>query len=122
MTLKLYLWGMRLLTVLALIFLALVLKFINPQESGIFGLSLFYGSLFVFLSCFFILSLTAIRRNFTQEIAAEELAISFRQGILIALFAVILLFLQSFRFLVWWDGLLVLAGILVIELYFLSKN
>jgi len=48
--------------------------------------------------------------------------LSLRQGMLLSLLACGLLFLQSFRILVWWDGLLLLAGIFLIELYFLNKN
>ena len=57
-----------------------------------------------------------------DEMHIANVALSFRQGILLALLAVGLLILQSFRMLVWWDALLVVAGVFLIELYFLSKN
>ncbi|MCX6763190.1 MAG: hypothetical protein NTZ97_00430 [Candidatus Moranbacteria bacterium] len=58
----------------------------------------------------------------TKDTAISNVSLSLRQGILLALLAVGLLALQSFRMLVWWDGLFLLAGIFLIELYFLSRN
>ena len=51
----------------------------------------------------------------------ESVGVSFRQGALIAIAVCALLILQSFRLLVWWDGGIIVAGILLIELWFLSR-
>lgn len=122
MTLGLYLWGVRISTLLALAALGAVVMFINPQESGIFGQAVFYLSLLFALSGIFILSLTWLRRITSgEETPFIYIGMSFRQGILLAVIAVILLALQSFRVLTWWDGLLVVAAVFLAELYFLSR-
>jgi hypothetical protein len=97
--------------------------FLDPQEPGIRNKILLYVFLFLFLAGFFNLSLLAIRRKSLRgELAIMAAGLSFRQGALLALFFSGLLILQSFRMLVWWDSLLLLAGIFLLELYFLSRN
>jgi len=56
------------------------------------------------------------------ELVGENIILSLRQGILLALLATSLLVLQGLRMLLWWDGLLIVAGIFLIELYFLSDR
>lgn len=122
MTLKLYLWGIRLVTLLAIGGWIAVITKVDPDKSGALGQALFYFSLFLTLSGIFILFLTWLKRKFSDpQNLTENLKISFRQGLLLALLAVILLLLQNRRILTWWDGLLAVAGVFLIELYFLSR-
>ena len=122
MTLKSYLWGMRFGTFLALISCGLVVFYADPEKGGIPVKIAFYLTFFLFASGIFILILSWARREIgSSGVVLSDLGISFRQGILLSLLVVVLLVLQSFRFLVWWDGLLVVAGIFLIELYFLTK-
>jgi hypothetical protein len=100
-----------------------VVRLVDYDSSGLAGKMLFFGSLFFALSGFFNLLLLWLRKNQVDaENAFSSVGLSFRQGILLALFAVGLLILQSFRILIWWDGLLLLAGIFLIELYFVSRD
>jgi hypothetical protein len=124
MTLKSYLLGMKIGAVLAFSAWLLILTNFDPIESGMFGKILFYGSLLLSLSAIFILILTWLRKKATvgEEIAFAYVGASFRQGVLLALLTVILLILQSMRVLVWWDGLLVTAGVFLMELYFLTRR
>lgn len=123
MSLKAY---TRILTVLVLLTFAaflLVINYIDPDTWGQQGKVIFYASLGLFLGSFFSLFLLFIRKKTLGEEAARDNAgLSIRQGILLALLAVGLLIFQSFRILVWWDGLLLVAGIFLLELYFLSRN
>ncbi len=122
MTLGLYLWGVRISALLALAVWAAVVMFINPRESGMFGQAVFYLSLLFALSGIFILFLTWMRRiTGNEETPFIYIGMSFRQGMLLAALAVILLMLQSFKVLTWWDGLLVVAAVFLVELYFLSR-
>jgi len=122
MTLKSYLWGMRFSAFLAFTAWALVLFYTDPTKGGIPIKFVFYFTLFLFLSAVFILMLSWARRKFQkEEVAFSDLGISFREGTLLALLTIALLVLQSFKILVWWDGLLAVAGIFLIELYFLTK-
>lgn len=123
MKLKSYIWGIALASLVSLSIFYLVAKNIDPDKSGIAGKALFYLILFFFLSAFFNLLLLGARRSFIgSDMLANGLGLSLRQGILLAILAVALLILQSYRALFWWDGLLVLAGIFLLELYFLSRK
>lgn len=122
MTLNLFLWGMRIISLFSLLALGIVICFIDPRKAGIIGEALFYLSLFFFLSGIFTLFFAFVRRKFSDSDKDHFLSINFRQGLLAAVLVIILLFFQSKRILVWWDGLLILAGILLVEFYFLSKN
>jgi hypothetical protein len=122
MTLKSYLWGMRISALLSLAALALVVRYIDPTKAGIAGLVLFYGSVFLFLSAIFVLFFTWLRKSDSSENAQITLALSFRQGILMSLMTIGLLLFAQFRILLWWDGLLLVAGTLLVELHFLTRR
>lgn len=124
MTLKSYLWGIRLSVVITLAALILVLRQIDPEKSGVVGQLFFYVSAFLFFAALLILFFTWLRRKFcgSDENAFVYLGMSFRQGVFMSLLVVGLLILQQYRVLVWWDGLLLAAGIFLIELYFLTRK
>lgn len=123
MTLKAYIWLLRLLSLISLAAWILVINYLDPNASGTPGRLLFYSTLGIFLSGLFGLFLLFIRRKtLGEETVRENVGLSLRQGILLSLLIICLLILQSLRMLVWWDGLLVVAGVFLIELYFLSKN
>jgi len=123
MTLKSYIWGMRLLTLFSFTALGLVINYVDPEKSGVVGKVLFYLVLFFFLNGLFNLILLWIRkRALGKESLSLNISLSFRQSTLLSLFVVGLMILQSMRILIWWDGLLLLAGIFLVELYFLSRN
>jgi len=125
MTLGAYIWGMRLIVILSLSAFIMVISFVDPDTAGLPGKMLFYLSLFFALSGLFNLFLLWLRKRLTladAKAASFNIRLSFRQGILLSIFAVGLLVMQSFRVLVWWDGLLLLVGIFLIELYFLSRE
>jgi len=123
MTLKAYIWGIRFVTLLSFVAFIFVVNYVDPDSAGLAGKLLFYLSLFFALSGAFNLLLLRLRRKSVNiETAHSNVGLSFRQGILLSCFAIGLLILQSFRVLIWWDGLLLLAGIFIIELYFVSKS
>ena len=123
MKLKFYVWGIGLISLISLIAFYLVAENVDPAKSGIAGKALFYLVLFFFLSGIFNLLLLGTRRIFLgNEVIFHGISLSLRQGILLAILATALLILQSYRALIWWDGLLVLAGIFLTELYFLSRK
>jgi hypothetical protein len=122
MSLKLYLWGLKIWTLVSFVAVSAVVYFYDPNQGGV-NLIFFYSSVFLFLGGMFTLLLTLSRKKYTEddEVLLINVGMSFRQGMLLALLGVILLGMQSFRVLVWWDGLLVLAGILLVELFFLTR-
>ena len=123
MTLRAYIWGMRIITLLSLIALGAVITYVNPENSGVIGIVLFYLVAFFVLSGIFNLILLFIRRKLLgNELAAKNIELSFRQGILLAIIVLGVLILQSYQMLIWWDFLLLIAGVFLIELYFLSRD
>jgi hypothetical protein len=123
MTLKSYIWGMRILALISLSALGFVVFYVDPENSGISGKVIFYLFLFFSLSGIFDLIFIFARRKMVGgETALATIGLSFRQSVLLAVLATGLLLLQSARALVWWDGLLVVAAVFLVELYFLSRN
>lgn len=128
MTTKSFMWGMRFITILAVVACVLLIIFVSPYRSQdpsqklIVNIVLFNITLFFALTGIFTLFLFSLRKKVTgNEIVAAHLGISFRQGMLLALTLIALLLLQSFRILTWWDGLLAMGAIMMVELYFLAK-
>jgi len=122
MTVRSYLWGLRLLALVAIGVLAVIVIFVDPIRDGILGQALFYVSLFFSVTGLAALFLFWLRRHISgNEIVYENLGMSFRQGALVALALTVMFFLESLRILVWWDAALVMAGVLLVELWFLSK-
>jgi len=114
---------MRLAALFSFMGLGLVINYVDPEKSGAVGKVLFYLTLFFFLSSFFNLFLLWIRKKVLgKEAVSLNVSLSFRQGSLLAIFVIGLAVLQSMKMLIWWDGLLLLAGIFIIELYFLSRS
>lgn len=122
MSLKAYLWGLKISTVLALLAWGLTIFWVDPQKGGWVGQTLFYSSLFLALSGIFALFLTIARKKTVEnEEQLFRVGMSLRQGLLLSALAIIILAMQHYGILIWWDGLLVLGGILLVELYFLSR-
>ena len=123
MSIRAYIWGLLVSTILALVAWIFVIFYIDPGESGIIGKIFFYASLFLFLSGLLVTFFVWLRKRFIgEDVAVETIGLSFRQGILLSTFSVIIIILFGLKYLVWWNGLLVLAGIFLAELYFLSKD
>lgn len=124
MTLKSYLWGMKIGAVLSFAAWILVVVNVDPEQAGLAGELLFYASLFLFLSALFVLFFTWLRNKTGagDDLAFAHVGTSFRQGILLALLADGLLFVQSLRMLTWWDASLAVAGVFLLELYFLTRR
>lgn len=92
-------------------------------ESGAMQINLLsiigiYISLFAFFTGLFAAIFFWLRDKTT---APKELytsaTTSLRQGILMGILICVLLFLQSFSFLIWWDVLLVIFAVILIEMY-----
>lgn len=123
MTLKPYLWGIRIFTLAFVVTFGVVVVYLNPELPGITNKVIFYASLFLLLVGWFNLFLLFIRRKtLGEENTLANIGLSFRQAVLLAILFIGLLILQSQRMLVWWDGLLLVAGIFLVELFFLSRN
>jgi heme/copper-type cytochrome/quinol oxidase subunit 2 len=93
----------------------------NSEERNFLNIVFFYVSCAFFLAGFFGLLLFKLRKKITKENNDVHMGVSLRQGILLSIIIVVILILQSFRVLTWWDGLLVVGAVLMVELYFLAR-
>jgi len=135
MSRKVICWILRIISLSSLVGLVFVLIKMSPYENQNSAIKVVPNiiSFFIifFTFCFSVFSLfffwikksTINRRerkvrNKTMQVV---LGVSIRQGFLLALGTTILLGLQTFRVFTWWDGLLALGAVFMVELYFLSK-
>jgi len=118
-----YIWSLILSTMLALGAWVFVLFNIDPFEAGILGQGFFYFSFWLFLMGIMVNILVWLRVRFLgADRAVETMGLSFRQGFLLALLIVVMIVLNANGYLIWWIGLLVAAGIFLVELFFLSRE
>ena len=123
MQLKSYLGGLIFSTILCWACFGLILFYIDPQESGWTGLSIFYASLFFALTGTLSLIGFYLRVWFSKnEIVYAHVFPAFRQGMFLSLILVISLVLQALRILTWWDGALLVGSIILLEFYFMSRQ
>lgn len=122
MTLRSYLNSMAIATSFAFMGWALVIMYIDPTKSGYMGLILFYTTLFLGLLGFFtLLSFSLKRWVSNNEVIFAYISSSFRQGFWIATIIIGLLIMQGARILNWWDAMLFVGAIALLELYFISE-
>lgn len=67
----------------------------------------------------FLLRAALLRQQF---VVSRHVAVSFRQAVLLALLIVVALFLQSKSLLTWWNALLIVAALTVLEFFFISAK
>lgn len=123
MTLKVYLWGVGLASILALISFGAILWFVSPEgsEGGI--LVLLFLSLFLALCGFFGLAGFYWRRwRNKNAIAQSLLTISFREGTLLSLLLVGFLIMKVYQVFYWWTALIFLILTVAIEMAFLYQE
>jgi hypothetical protein len=124
MSLKSAIWLMRFLAVASAASIAYLIIYTSPydNERAYANVALFLGSIFIFVAALSSGFLYWLRKKaFEDEIKCVHLAVSVRQGALLALSLVALLVLQVFNVLTWWDGLLAIGAIFMVELYFLTR-
>jgi hypothetical protein len=95
------------------------------QELALFNVIIFEISLFLGLWASFSLLLFWLRTLKIKDLRRKEMdslvGVSIRQSFLLTLIFLILLIMQSFGILFWWDGLLAVGIVLLMELYFLAR-
>jgi len=123
MTLGKYLFLMTMATLLCWGALALVVFFVDPEQSGTVGILIFY------LAAFFAIIGTAsifgflVRYFFKpRDFAFVQVKNSFRQAIWFAILVVIVLFLQSKGLIAWWNLILLVLALAVLEMFWMSLS
>lgn len=117
MTFRAFLWSVGIFTIgSAAAFLA-TLFLVDPDESGIFGKILFFGSISIMFSGVAIILFSEWYRKVLGEAGAAHYVVSlFRQGVLLGIYGTLLLSFQYWKIFFWWTALLLLSVILLIEL------
>lgn len=116
MSFSVYLWGIRLFLFLSLAAWIGIVIAVDPYRSGQVGLGLFFVSLFGTILGSLTLMMTWIyRKALGAQGVAHHLGGAFRQSFLLSLFFILLVFLQMRQWLTWWDALLVLTAVLLLE-------
>ncbi len=102
--------------------IVVILK-LNPYESTGLALALFFLSLLISLTCTFTLLGFYLRKWITRnEIGVSYINTSIRQGLLLSLCTLTSLAFLMLGVLTWWNGLLVVAIIVLLEFYITSKT
>jgi len=123
MKLKNFFWTGEIVTSFSWIVFFLILIFINPYKADKIVFYLFFLTLFFsVLGTVGLLNLRwFLKRQGTEQIK-RKIFTSFRHGIMVAVVLTGLLFMQSIDVLSWWDGVVFVLAVVLIEAYFLTKN
>ena len=100
-----------------------VINKLSPFVTSYLALILFYASLFIALAGTFTLLNYYLRvwLNRDEEFS-HHLNIAMRQGILLSTMLSVGLGFQRLKILTWWDALLLLAIVLLVEFYFMEDE
>ncbi|MEP7162860.1 MAG: hypothetical protein ABI747_03800 [Candidatus Moraniibacteriota bacterium] len=119
MTLSGYRLGIRFFTLLGILSLLVFVFGLDPASLSLWGMSLFFSSLWVAASGVFALSLLFLyARVLGSEGATRFLGGVFRQGILLGTFVLSLALLAYGQVFAWWNALLLLVFFLLLEFTF----
>jgi len=121
MTLKTYLTMMLLATAICWSAWVVVINSINPETTNLIGFLLFYVSLFLAVVgstaiMGFLIRFVLLRR----ELVFRQVVIAFRQSFSFSILIIVLLILQSFSMLTWWNIVLLIVGLTMLEFFLIS--
>ena len=120
---KSYLLGLAALAALGWSAILIVLFRLDPFTSTALAVPFFLAALFLALVGTFSLAGFYFRVWFRRgEIYLQHISISLRQSIFLTVAVEIALVFQILRILTWWDGVLIVAAISLVEIYFSSRD
>ncbi len=122
MTFRQYIMAMGLGTLIAWAAFLLIVALVDPTSAGLLGLAFFYVSLAVATSGTLALIGLFVRTVVvrTQDVLSKQVTHAFREGMLVALLVVVALALQRNGLLNILNTTLLLAVLVLTELFFLS--
>lgn len=123
MTLRNCLIGLVVSAVLCSVAWVLILLNIDPAMTAWQGFLLFYLSLFfAFVSLFTLIGFFIRNKFFPNKPIFTRMGISFRHGILFSIIIIGTLLFQGARMLNWQNALLLVAGVVILEFYFINQE
>jgi hypothetical protein len=121
MSLRVYLTIMGFGTIVAAATFFLVLFRVDPSSAGTLGFVLFYLSLFLAVAgAVSIVGFVVRVFMHRDEMLSRLVGLSFRQAVLLAAIAVGALALHARGLLSWWNSLILVAAITIVEFFFIS--
>ena len=118
-----YIVGVFVATILSWVSWFVVLSKLSPFLSGDLALALFYSSLLLALTGTFNVVIYYLRLALNRsENFFRHLNTALRQGALLSSMVCVGLAFQRLRVLTWWDALLLLAIVVLIEYYFMNRE
>ena len=118
-----YIVGVFVATILSWVSWFVVLSKLSPFLSGDLALALFYSSLLLALTGTFTVVIYYLRLALNRsENFFRHLNTALRQGALLSSMVCVGLAFQRLRVLTWWDALLLLAIVVLIEYYFMNRE
>ncbi|MBU2228912.1 hypothetical protein KJ810_00730 [Patescibacteria group bacterium] len=123
MPLRRYLFIMGFGTLISWGALVLVILNIDPFASGFIGLFSFYVMLFLSLMGTFSLFGFFVRIIFVRRsVLFRHIGVSLRQSVLFSLLIMISLMLQANSLFTWWNAILLILGLALLEFFFLGRE
>lgn len=123
MSRSLYIFGIFIAATFGWASWGLVIHKLSPYTSPVPALTLFYTSLFIALTATFALFGFYLRVWLNKnEIYHQHINIALRQGVLLSIIMCTGLLFQRLRVLTWWDGLLLVLIMILVEFYFMAKE
>lgn len=100
-----------------------VVSKLSPFTTTSLALSLFYASLLIALAATFTLINYYLRTSLKKnQLHINYINVALRQGFLLAIMVNVALAFQRLKVLTWWNGLLLLAVVLLVEFYFTARE
>lgn len=123
MTLSKYLILMSLASIVCWVAWGLVIFYMNPVSSGLTAVIFFYLSLFLAMAgTFSVVGFTLRAKIFGGELIFRQVTVALRQAGWFGFLTVFSLWLQSKNLLTWYNLILLILALLIIEFFFLSTK
>lgn len=124
MTLKQYLAIMTVGTVICWLTWLVLIFSVSPQDAGITGKAFFYLSLALAIIGTYSVLGFLIKRSIIKDDNAvfRHVKKTFRHALLLSVYLISLLILQSQELLSWWNGLILLLIIVILESAYFSRQ
>lgn len=123
MTIKQFILVMILATIICWVALVAVLYYVNPYQANILGMGAFYGSLFLATSGTLGLVTLFFRAKTNKEAPLFRLVLlSFRQSLFLGFILAASFYLQSASLLTWWNAIILISAVSVMEMFFMSTQ
>ena len=122
MTLRSYVWGLRIGTLISFGAFCAVIFLTDPIDIGYVAFILFYVTFFLTISGISVLLLTWLWHKMAKDVVTlGEVGMAVRQGMLLGMSITIIVGMQQAKILLWWDALIVMGVVFLVELYFLTR-